>query len=236
MWFTKVRLMVALLLFLGAGGGGLVYRSVVAGPAKAAGDRDESHSLIDVPSRVDGVLLVLGTEIKEGEKVSAGRLVTIKTVPEAKAYRRLRIGDAVEEGQLLARLDDQLARDELAIKLQQVEAARAHHQAAEKSRDEAEQRYLTMQRLYQNGVKSAVSLEDVRGAKLTWDNYFYDAIARREAIKQAEAEARMAETRVRMHEIRSPVSGVITKLYRHRGEAARAYDPVLQILPAPERD
>jgi RNA polymerase sigma factor (sigma-70 family) len=243
MWVTKFRIVAALLLLaagVGVGGGGVVFRGLAGEPAKAApaaqaaADDGDRH-LVNVPSRLDGVLEVIGTEVKDGEKVPAGRLVTLKVGGEEKKYRRLRVGDAVEEGQLLARVDDQEARDQLAIKQTQVEAARADQKASLKTRDEAEQRYLTMQRLY-NATSRTVSLEDLRGAKLTWDRYYFEEVSKGQAIKQAEAEARVVQTHLRMHEIHSPARGIITKVYKHRGEAVRAYEPVLQILTAPERD
>jgi hypothetical protein len=41
---------------------------------------------------------------------------------------------------------------------------------ARKTRDEAEQRYLTSKRLYET-AKGTMSMEELRGAKLTWDRY-----------------------------------------------------------------
>jgi biotin carboxyl carrier protein len=242
MRLTQTRIAVTVLLLAAVGVESLVCRGLAGDAAKAAGEEagaraagtDEDRYLVNVPSQREGVLLVLGTEIKDGEKVSAGRLVTIKVGEEEKKYRRLRVGDAVEEGQLLARVDDHLARDALAIKEQDVEAAKADQKASLKARDEAEQRFRTMERLSLTGGDR--SMEDLRGAKLTWDRFFFEEISKREAIKKAEAEARAARTIVKMHEIRSPVAGTITKISKHRGEAVRAYEPVLQILTAPEHD
>jgi RNA polymerase sigma factor (sigma-70 family) len=246
MVLTKVQMGVAALVLAGAvavGGGGLIYRDLAGEPAKAAGapaaapaDANDGRQLVDVPSQVDGVLLFVGTEVKDGEKVPAGRLLKIKVGDEEKKVRRLRAGDTVEEGQLLARLEDPVARDLLAIKDQQVDSAKADWKASIKTRDEAEQRYRTMERQYNGGTARTVSLEDLRGAKLTWDRYFFEEISKKQAITEAELEARLARTRMKMHEIRSPVGGVITKFYKHRGEAVKAYEPVLQILANAERD
>src|SRR5579884_1672541 len=202
MRLMKARLAVVLLLVAGAVG-------TVGGDQQTAGG-GERH-LIKVPSRCDGVLLVIGTEIKEGEKVPPDQVVTVKVGDEEKKYRRLRAGDAVEEGQLLARLDDRLAREELAEAKQKVVASQADWDAAKKTRDEAEQRYRTMERLIRG--KGDMSLEEVRAAKLTWDRYFYEEIARKAAVEVARLEGKLAQTRLQMYEIRSPVSGTVTKLY-----------------------
>jgi RNA polymerase sigma factor (sigma-70 family) len=248
MGLTNVRIAAVVLLIAGTagvGGGSLVYRGLAAQAAKAAGEpaaapaaeTDGDRHLVNVPSRVEGVLLVIGTEIKDGEKVPAGRVVTIEVGGAKKKYRRLRVGDTIAEGQLLARVDDQVARDELAMKESDVESAKADRQASAKTRNEAEQRYRTMERLYNTkGEVRPISLEDVRGAKLTWDKYFYEEIGKRAAVTRAEAEVKLAKTRLKMYEIRSPVSGIITKLYHPRGEGVKAYEPVLQILTAPEHD
>jgi RNA polymerase sigma factor (sigma-70 family) len=244
MWATKLGIGAALLLLaagVGVGGGGLLYRGMAdesgkGAPAARAAADDGNRHLINVPSRVDGVLEVIGTDILEGENVPAGRLVTLKIGGEKKKYRRLRVGDAVEEGQLLALVDDQEARDELAIKQSRVESARADQQASLKTRDEAEQRYRTVERIYNGNTARTISMEDLRGAKLTWDRYFQEEISKRAAVKEAELEVQAAQSRVRKHEVHSPVRGIITKIYKQRGEAVRAYEPVLQVLTAPERD
>jgi RNA polymerase sigma factor (sigma-70 family) len=247
MFLTKVRIVVMVVLLLsavGVGAGGVAYHTLAGEPGKASGnpaagrapDGDDSRVLIQIPSRVDGVLVLVGTEIQEGETVPPGRVVTVKLGGEEKKYRRLRVGDKVEEGQLLARLDDALARDEVAIKKQKLEAAKADEIVSVKTRDEAEERYRTAQRLMSGGAKNVVSMEDVRAAKLTWDRYFYEEISKREAIKQSEAELNPALTMLKFHEIHSPVRGVITKIYKHVGEGVRAYEPVFQVLTTAERD
>ena len=98
-----------------------------------------SGSPSTVASRI--VLLFIGTDIKGGEEVAPGRTVTVKVGGAVKKYRRLEVGDTVEEGQLLARVDDRLARDALAIKQAAVEAAEAHRRNAAKTRDEAKKRF-----------------------------------------------------------------------------------------------
>jgi RNA polymerase sigma factor (sigma-70 family) len=245
MRLTKLRSVVAALVVfgvLGAGAAGLAYHGQAGepgkpggGPAAAAPDTDGPEDVIKVPSRVDGVLVLVGTEIKEGEKVPPGRAVTVKVGGEEKKYRRLRVGDKIEEGQLLARLDDQVARDELAIKAVQVEAAQAERDAAAKTRDEAEQRYRTMERL-STGAKSFVSQEDIRAAKLTWDRYSFEEVGKKAFLGMARAEEKLAQTHLGLYEIRSPARGVLTKIARHAGEGVRAYEPVFQILTAPEQD
>jgi hypothetical protein len=59
---------------------------------------------------VDGILLVVGTEIKEGEKVAAADIMTDKAGGSNGVTGGCE-GDKVERIQLLARLDDRKAVD-----------------------------------------------------------------------------------------------------------------------------
>jgi len=92
---------------------------------EAAGpDAPMPASVVNVPSQRDGVLLVVGREHKEGEKVRADWLVTVKEGSQTETYVRLKEGDVVEEGQLLARVDDRLARIDLDVAKSKLEGAR----------------------------------------------------------------------------------------------------------------
>jgi RNA polymerase sigma factor (sigma-70 family) len=237
MWLTKLKIAAAVLLaagMIGIGAGGATYRTLAAGgpnadAESAAANRSICRDRVEVPSQRDGVLLVIGTEIKPGEKVPPDQVVVVKIGDEQTKYRRLREGDRVEEGQLLARVDDALARDEAASKKAAVDAARAEWEASAKTRDEALERFKTLEKLLKGTAPGTVSMEDVRAAKLTYDRYFYEEISKKAAIARAEAELRQAQTVLRMHEIRSPVRGVIRDIYKNRGEAVRALEPVVQI-------
>src|SRR5262249_38721991 len=73
--------------------------------------RDCRWSVIErqeVPSQRDGVLLFVGTEVKPGEQVGPDRLIIVKRGDQETRYRRLKEGDTVEAGQLVALLDDRL--------------------------------------------------------------------------------------------------------------------------------
>ncbi len=209
-------------------------RPAEAGAPGAAGARDKD--LLDVPGPRDGILLVVGTDIKKGEKVAPEQVITVKIDGEEQKYCRLRVGDTVEEGQLLARLDDRLARDDLAAKEEKVKAAEADWQAALKTRDEAEQRYRTMQRLLDGKVKGVISLEDLRGAKLTFDRYSSEEVAKKAAVALAKVDVKSAQTVVEMYQVRSPARGVITRIYKRRGEAVKYLEPVVQIRVKDSQD
>jgi multidrug efflux pump subunit AcrA (membrane-fusion protein) len=247
MVLTNLKVAAAVLLaagVIGIGAEGATYRALAAGGANPNGEaavapnRSTCRDRVELPSQRDGVLLVIGTEIKPGEKVPPDQVVVVKVGDEQMKYRRLREGDTVEEGQLLARVDDALARDEAASKKAAVDAAKAEWEASIRTRDEALERYKTLDRIHHKPVGEDMVLDDLRGAKYTYDRYVFEEISKKAAIAKAEAELRQAQTVLRLHEIRSPARGVVRDIYKNRGEAVKALEPVVQIRIAEqgERD
>src|SRR5262245_6427816 len=103
----------------------------------------DQDNLVALPSRVDGVVLELGQGIKRAQEV--------------------------KKGQVLLRMEDDLAKNQLAIAESKVAAARAEQDAA-KVRSEGEGRYQTSKRLFGSGSAAArTSEEDLRASKLVWD-------------------------------------------------------------------
>jgi WD40 repeat protein len=187
--------------------------------------------LEDVPSQRDGVLLFIGTEIREGEPVPSHEVVEVKLGDETKKFRRLKEGDAVQADQLVALVDETLARAEEAIKKAKVKSAEADQVASEKTREEAKSRYDTQLKLYysnQGGIR-ATSKEDMTGALLTWNKYIYETISKDEAIKVAKQELAEAQKTLAMYEIRPKIDGIVKAILKHPGEAVKSLEPVLKI-------
>src|SRR5581483_7622716 len=65
--------------------------------------------------------------------------------------------------------------------------------------------------------------------KLNWEKAVYEAVGKREAVTLAERELSQAETFLRMHQIRSTTAGVVKIIYKQRGEAVKALEPVVQV-------
>ncbi len=239
MFFANLKLAAAsaLLGAFVAGGTVFTYHVHATGPVDdprpAAGQKAQAVDLVGIASPRDGVVAVVGTEIRDGENVKANDVVTIKVSGKERKFRRLRIGDRIEVGQLVARLDDRLAQIDVATKRSQVTACEADHEAALKTRDEALERFKTQQKLLGRNV-GATSLEEVRGAKLTYDRYVSEEVAKQAAVTLAKEELKRAETILEMHEIRSRVAGVLREIYKHPGEGVRALEAVVQVQVARE--
>jgi multidrug resistance efflux pump len=205
-------------------------------PAGAVLPDGNDKNLIEVHSRIDGALMAIGAEVRDGEEVPAGRTFLVRIGDEAKRYRRLEVGDTVEAEQVVARLEEVDAHQRAAFWKREAPAVRAEWEATREACDEAEGRYRTCVRLICGACKSCPSMQEVRAAKLAWDCLWRAEVSKRWELDKAEAELKTALAIIRLHEIRSPVRGVITKIYRHPGEAVRAYEPVFQVRVAGERD
>jgi RNA polymerase sigma factor (sigma-70 family) len=181
-------------------------------------------TVVHVPAQRDGVLLVVGTEIKEGEKVPADRVVVVKIDGQEKRYRRLLEGDAVEEGQLLARLDGRLARLDLETAEDKVRAAEAALQTTVKVLEETRRR---RERL--GKVGNAVSSEEIDAAQLETARAEGDEQIKKAELQEAQTQLKAADAVLGMFEVRSPVRGVVKAIGKNRGEAVKALETVVEI-------
>ncbi len=186
----------------------------------------QQRSNLSIPAQREGILVFVGTDLKEGENLPDGQLVTVSVGADKKKYRRLKVGDHVEANQLLGRIDDRLARDEVAVKEKKLTVAEAELITSEKTKEEAEARFRTQQMLFR---KNGTSQEELRAAELTWVKYKGEVAAKKAAIEVAQAELNQAKTVVEMHNIRSPVRGIVKSIAKHPGEAAKYLETVFVI-------
>jgi len=189
---------------------------VLTAPALAA----QAPDRIRVSAERDGVLLVIGTEIKPGEKVAPDRVVIVPVGGMQKSYRTWQEGDAVDQGDLLARLDDRLVRGKVAVKAAAVEAAEAKHKAAVSMKEEAKRRLASILKLRQK-VKDAVSDDAVGAAMVTVDRYINEEVAAAAQIRRAKADLAVVQAELALYEVRSPTRGVIGRIERTSGEAVK---------------
>jgi RNA polymerase sigma factor (sigma-70 family) len=185
---------------------------------------------VRVPSRHDGILLAVGTEVKKG---APGKTFKVQVDNVEHVFRRLREGDKVQQGQMLARLEDRLARHEVAIARAKLAAARADFNAATAMANEAQARLTRLDGI-KRAAANAVAAEEYSAAVLTRDKHRQEAASKAAGINVAQLDVDRAETILADHTIRSPVSGVIRRILKHHGEAVRRLETVFEIEVAAE--
>lgn len=228
MFQSRCKLVAVSVVLAGAGGAALL----LSGGA-AAGPRPPGKPLvIRVAGARDGIVVAVGTEVKKGEDVPAADRIEVKYLKEASVYRRLREGDAVEAGQMLAQIDDRLARQDLLFARAKLLAARAEHEAAQAVVKEAQVRVDRLDQLRRAGGAGAFSQEEYSAAVLVRDRYRADAIGKEAAIQLVQIEVERAQIVVDMHVIRSPVRGVVQRILKHPGEGVRALETVFEVRAA----
>jgi RNA polymerase sigma factor (sigma-70 family) len=184
-----------------------------------------------VRSLHDGVLVVVGTPLKNSEVVPSDDTLAVTGGGKTVRYRRMRVGDTVEAGQLIARLDDRLARSEVSLLEASLEAANADRRSAIKAKEEAERRVSAMEESMRR-IPGSVSKDDYEGAKLIAKRYFEEAIAFTSAVRVCEEQIKRARTVLAGYEIHSPVGGVVREVLKQAGEAVHPIDPILRIAPS----
>jgi RNA polymerase sigma factor (sigma-70 family) len=187
--------------------------------------RQDAIAVFNVPAQREGVLLVVGTEAKAGAKIPANLRVTVKVDGVEKTYRRLRVGDAVEEGQLLARFDDRLARLELEVQKSKLEAAEADLDAVSQAKSASEQRLRRFDKL----STAIVEEREIFAAKSAVAQAIEGIKSKQALVRQAQAGLKEAQIVLEMYEIRSPVRGVVKAILKSRGEAVKSLETVVQI-------
>jgi HlyD family secretion protein len=241
MFLAKAKFIGAIALIVLAGAG-VTTQAYFSRGESSAGERMESKTnrpnaddLVNIPARREGILQFLGMAIKPGEKVDESRQFTVEVNGKPIKYRRLRLGDLVERGEIIGRVDDALAVAAVKVKEAKVRGADADLLASEKTRDESGERWKTAKQL-RNTKVSAMSLEDVRGAKLTYDRYVYETESKQAAVEIAKQELKQAQATLDSYQIISGVRGIVHRIHKRAGEAVRSLETVvtLELVPGEE--
>lgn len=217
--------------------GGPLYTKVEPPPAPAVKPPAGAHSdpivingaqltiplTQNVPTENPGALWQICTEVAPGERVNPADVFEHPMVKDKK-YRRLREGDTVVRGQLVALLDDQVARakynaavTDLAASEEKLVAAQTVEQTAKQSFD-----------VFTASGSASSKVERLK-AQQDWAAAIKQiADAKGERDKNREA-MNIAKVQLDKHELRSSINGVIKAIYRKPGEAVKEQEPVLQI-------
>jgi WD40 repeat protein len=142
--------------------------------------------------------------------------------------RKLEWGERAKKGQLLALVDPALTLDELASKVEKLGAGEADVRAAKKTVEEARRRLDAMRRQLAK-VGDSVSKDEYFRAKLEVERYHEEWVSKQAQVKVAQRELHEAWTKLKMHEVRAAIDGVVQFVYKNAGDAVKNLEPVVQI-------
>ena len=137
-----------------------------------------------------------------------------------------REGDAVKKGELVAKLRDEVAAAELAVAEKKASSDLAI-QYAQKARDFS---VVDHKRQLDLKAKGATSSFDVERAEVVAQRSEIEVEQAREQRELDELSRDLAQARLAMYHIESPLEGVVTSVYKYPGEAVRQGDPILEIV------
>lgn len=139
------------------------------------------------------------------------------------------VGDSVEAGQLLVKLDDAELQAALQTAEAAVEVAKASARAADANLADAEHNLKRMQQLYTDG---AISLQQLEQAQLRYDQ----AAAGVSNAQVRQAEAAVESTRVQLDNtcLVAPINGVVAARFADPGEMASSVQPLLTLVDLSE--
>ncbi len=174
---------------------------------------------VDVPSREDGTIAWLGVETT-GENVDPKDLFI--NPHNKQQYRRLRLGDKVVKGQIIAQLNDDRAVLECDIANSNIQGAKAQLDAA----SHAIQYY---QANLDIEIKANSSTSAIVGARASLAKAVSEKASKEWDVQRAEGEEKKAQEKLRNHFIKAPRDGEVVQVLKQIGEGVKASDPVLQI-------
>ena len=140
---------------------------------------------------------------------------------------RVRVGDRVERGALIARLDTVMLRQQLESAQASLERAQAQTRRMEVAAEESEQQNLRRQALDREGL---LSQEDKDAARFEREKAQADLQAARAEAAQAEAQVRQLETTLARAEIRAPFDGTVAQRYLDPGARASPASPIVRLI------
>jgi WD40 repeat protein len=188
-----------------------------------------------VPAQIDGYLEAIATpvpvgSIAETDRDFAGYMVDPTRNNEQIPLRRLRPGDHVKDGQIVAVFND------LDV-LVQIESSQKMMAASDQAIQDAKKASDTIAKLLDQlrKVGSAVSPAEILSQEATLARYQQNVSDSIREKARAEGEEKRGWAIHVKHRAKSMVNGVITKVMRSPGEFLKAGEPILEILATDEQ-
>lgn len=178
----------------------------------------------NVPSKNSGRLLYFCTDIKPGEVVPPDQI--IEHPRTKKQYRRLRVGETVEKGDLVGFLDDKLAAANQSIEVAAIAAGEARQEAAQQVLRAAGEDYQMNAELWKT---RAVPESELRRSKAQFFRAQSDVEEAKGQLLKSREEFNKAKVILEEHEVRTTIPGTIKRFYRQPGESIKELDPIIEL-------
>jgi WD40 repeat protein len=148
---------------------------------------------------------------------------------ETRHVRKLQVGDRVHRGQLLALVNPRSAFDDVTMKVAKLNKTDEERLAASSQKDIFYDRLRRLEALNQRQPGS-VSYDDLQTVRGKYDEYYHQERVKKEEIGYAQRELNDSLTKLKMHEVRAAIDGVVQVIYKnHQGEAVKPLEAVLRI-------
>ncbi|GBD35405.1 Multidrug resistance protein MdtA [bacterium HR36] len=139
----------------------------------------------------------------------------------------VRLGSQLSAGDLIAQLDDTVSRPEMEMAKVRAEST-ADIEVAKRIRDYWDLEYKIAQQV-NRAVPNAVAMLELRQREVQRDRYEFEWIASVEKNHIARHEYEQKRRLWELHQIRSPIPGEVTKLYKRVGEGVKAGETIVRI-------
>jgi WD40 repeat protein/biotin carboxyl carrier protein len=177
---------------------------------------------VDVPAKEEGTMEWIGVAATPSE---------IATLPPSElrlhertniVYRRLRLGEVVNVGQVVALLNDEKAALEHEIAISNIEGAKKGREAAKKSIES-----FVANLKIEMDAKSSTSA--IVAARANLQKAEAEEVEKGWMVIRTEGEAKKALAKLDYHAVRAPITGRVVQVYKQPGEGIKVTEPILQI-------
>lgn len=177
---------------------------------------------VDVPTKEEGTIEWIGVEATPAEIKSLPRTELHVHNRTETVYRRLRIGEPVKAGQVIALLNDERAALEFEIALSNIEGAKKEQEAAKK----AIEHYDTNVKIE---LKAGSSTQQLVAARANLARAEAEEASKVWTVKRTEGEAKKAKGKLDFHAIRAPIAGRVVQIVKQPGEGVKVTEPIMQL-------
>ncbi|MDA7962483.1 MAG: efflux RND transporter periplasmic adaptor subunit [Gammaproteobacteria bacterium] len=145
------------------------------------------------------------------------------------ASMRVRVGEKVEKGQVLASIDTEALELQLALVRARASMASAGLKTAQAELKLAEQEVARLSGLTSSAAVSKAAIDDARQRHAIATAKASEAVA---ALRARQAEVKLAQLDVKYAEIKAPFAGAVTERFADAGGYLRSGDAVVQLVAA----